>query len=385
MKTTHHNFRNVFLALATSVCAFSGAMAYDNYEQDILNSDPIDVNGYVHERAQVSDHELESVKNELRKQQQTITINKEKGKKYKELSRTTEKLADVTEEYIEERKESQETIDRFNKKIECLMQENKNDPECDKYVQRRDLPSDEVSLKHAAVQKSQAQADTELKGGDIKVLPFAGFSSIMSQNENLEAGVSAGVRVESNITNDFSVGVGFGYTSLETTDFANAFRGMYNSSYQFQRSYTNYYNGGREVEYSNMAFELYSKYFITKTERFRPYVGAGLSYNRSSMSYLDNRSQQIPYQNGMNTYQAQFGNEEVTSGHIKAQIIGGSEIYFTKNIGLNIELQYSRGLGGNLSSESAMTGPDQRRLEALNDELIEANMFSAFAGMLITF
>ena len=80
-----------------------------------------------------------------------------------------------------------------------------------------------------------------------------------------------------------------------------------------------------------------------------------------------------------------FGDEEVISSHVKAQLVGGSEVIFTKNIGMNLELQYARGLGGNLSSESATSGPDQRRLEELNNELISANMFSVFAGMLFQF
>ena len=66
---------------------FSGAMAND---EEYLNSDPIDINGYVQE-APVSDRELETVKNELRKQQNAIKVNKEKSKTYSKLSRSTEK------------------------------------------------------------------------------------------------------------------------------------------------------------------------------------------------------------------------------------------------------------------------------------------------------
>lgn len=375
--------RRVALALLGAVCTFAGAMGPAlAYEDSILNSDPIDINGYVKE-APVSDHELETVKNELRKQQQAIKINKEKGRKYKELSRTTEKLADVTEDLIDERKESQQTIDKYNKKIDCLMKESSNDPDCDEYVKRG---KDEVSTGQAAIAKSKAEVKPERHeiSNAIKVLPYSGLTSINSENEELEANISAGIRVESNILPKLSVGLGLSYGSMKTTDFANAYRGYYQSGWNYD-DYTSAYAGGREVEYTNLGFELYSKYFIAETSRFRPYVGGGVSYNRSSMNYLDNTNQSYTYPNGMQQNVARFGDEEVISSHVKAHLVGGSEISFTKNIGLNLELQYARGLGSNLSSESAQNGPDQRRLEALNNELIEANMFSVFAGMLVVF
>ena len=54
---------------------------------------------------------------------------------------------------------------------------------------------------------------------------------------------------------------------------------------------------------------------------------------------------------------------------------------------MNLELQYARGLGGNFGSDNAdiNNAPDQDRLQALSDELIEANLFSVFAGVLVLF
>ena len=107
----------LILGLSVISSSFVGAFANDS----VLNSDPIDINGYVSE-APVSDNELEKVRGELRRQKQTIQINKEKSKKYKELGRTTEKLADVTESMIEERSEATSTIDRYNKKIDVFIE-----------------------------------------------------------------------------------------------------------------------------------------------------------------------------------------------------------------------------------------------------------------------
>lgn len=372
MKATTSKFSKAILGLAVLSSTFAGAIADDA----VLNSDPININGYV-QQAPATDHELETVKNELRKQKQAIQVNKEKSKKYQELGRTTEKLADVTEDMIEERKESQVTIDKFNKKIECMMQENPG-KDCAEYVKTK---SDAVSTQMAAPAKTEAKIETGAAGfGDvIKVLPYAGVTSIQSKNENLEANIAAGLRVESDVSSRFSIGLGFNYTSLKTTDYANGYAG-YTSDYY--RGYTSAYGAGREINYSNMNFDIYSKFFITKTTRFRPYVGAGIAYNRTNMKYTDNRNYNYTY--GPNNYN--FGDEELTSNNISARLMGGSEILFTKNIGLNLELQYSRGLGSGFgNTEKVAESPDFRRLRDLNKEINEANIFSVFTGVLVLF
>lgn len=373
MKTKKATAFKFLLGLAVISSSFVGAIANDA----VLNSDPIDINGYVSEPP-ATDHELEKVKNELRVQRNAIKINKEKSKTYEKLGRSTEKLAEVTEEMIEERKESQDTIAKYNKKIECLMQEDPGS-DCDEYVKRKE---DKVSMGMAAPQKVEANVETNAEpqlGDTIKILPYFGVVSIQSENEDLEANLSAGLKVESDITSRFSVGLGFNYMTLKTTDFQNGFAGYTPS---FQRGYSQAYGAGREIEYTNMNFDMYSKYFITKTSRFRPYIGAGIAYNRTSAKYAQNNT--INLQNGLNSYQ--FGDEEITANNISARLMGGSEILFTKNIGMNLELQYNKGLGDSFGNqEQRVESPDQRRLRELTDEINNAHIFSMYAGVLVLF
>jgi opacity protein-like surface antigen len=358
----------------TSVATFSGAMAND---EQYLQSDPIDINGYVKE-APVTDHELETVNNELRKQTTAIKVNKQKAKKYGQLSRSTEKLADATEEMIEERKESQVTIDKFNKKIDCMMAEGQKEG-CDEY--QKQPVQDEVRVAQAApVVQTQVEAPStgENFGEAIKVLPYAGLTTFMTETDNLEAGIAAGIRVETNVNKRFSIGMGFKYTTMKTTDYSNG-----NIASGYQDYYSAYY-GGREIEYSNMNFDIYSKFFIVNNNRFRPYIGAGIGYNRSSMSYTNNNSAGS-YQS-YNNYQ--FGNEEVNASHINAELLVGSEVIFSKSIGMNLELAYNKGMGSNLSSESGINSyqaPDQQRLEDLSNDLTEADIVSLNASLLIQF
>lgn len=380
MVSAKKKLAHVLTTLMIVSACFSSAYAND---ERYLESDPININGYVRDEVPVSDAELENVKNELNKQKSAIIINKEKKKKYNQLSRSTEKLADVTEEMIEERKESQETIDKFNKKIDCLMAEGKK-PGCEEYAK-----GDSVKVTQAAP-KVEATTNKEYDfGQEIKILPYTGLTTFMSDNENLEAGMVAGVRAESNVSPRFSVGIAFNYTNLKTTDFGS--NGLTDPGYI--NWYTSFYQG-REIQLRNMKFDLYSKFFFVDTQRFRPYVGAGVGYNRTTINYSDNRSagnfcSPSIYNNcagAFNNYQ--YGNEEVATSNMSVDLMLGSEIRFTESIGANLEFNYTTALGSNLSSENslqAFKAPDQRRLEDLSDELRDAHIMSLFAGMMIFF
>jgi hypothetical protein len=382
MKTNRGKLAATFLGMAMTVATFSGAMANNGA---VLNSDPININGYVTEEENVSDAELENVKSELRKQKTAIVVNKQKKKKYGELSRSTEKLADVTEDMIEERKESQVTIDKFNKKIDCLMAEGQKEG-CEEYVK---APKEDIlNVQQAApiapqVVEAPIQVPTtgDKFGSTIKVLPYSGLTTLMSDNESLEAGLVGGIKIETNANDRFSIGIGFNYTSLSTQDYGGS--NYMNSGYV---DYYNSYYGGREMEYKNMNFDIYSKFFIIKNDRFRPFVGAGIGYNRTTMAYADNNQASSSY--GGQYYGYNFGSEEVITSNVNIELMIGSEIKFTESIGANIELNYSRSLGGNLSSEKGVNpylAPDQQRLEDLSEELGESNIVSLFAGMLIEF
>ncbi|MCT4640678.1 MAG: hypothetical protein N4A33_00170 [Bacteriovoracaceae bacterium] len=363
MKTCN-KFTKSILSLAVVATTFASAYA----NEAILNSDPIDVTGYVKE-VPATDHELETVKNELRKQKQAIQVNKEKAKSYEKLGRSTEKLADVTEDMIEERKESQATIDKYNKKIECLMAQ---DPgaDCDEYVK-----TDKVSTA-AAAPTVVAPVESSTIGAfeAIKVLPYVGMSSFQSENEQLEANIAAGVRAESDITSRISVGVGFKYTSMQTLDSANYFGNNFGVGY-----WNTFGNQGREIDYTNLNFDINGKFFITKANRLRPYVGAALAYNRTTMKYNDN-------QNWNGNIYGNFGDEQLTTGNISASLLLGSEVVFTKSIGMNLEFGYSKGLGSSFNTQrNAAQSPDMIRLQNLNEELADAHQFSVNAGMIIYF
>lgn len=362
------------LALALMVgMSFGQVMALA--EDDVLNSAPINVDGYLHDNRPVTDGELEGIRSELGKQKNMTQLNKEKAKELGKLSGQTEKLLDSQDEYIDGKIESQKAIKEFNKKtaenekkLKCLLEES-TAPECAKWVKKSALVEDHVSTGQAARAGKIEAAAPAVDGPrnafeEIKLLPYAGVTNFQGEAEKLETEFAGGVRIESNVTERFSMGVGVNMSRFGTRDF-------------YLREFG---APTREIQYDSMGVELYGKFFLTRGERFRPYIGAGIGYSRMNLEYKDAGFTQFG-----------FGQkEDLSTSFATGSLSAGTEILITRSIGLNVEFQYARGFGANSSG----TGVDplnpngslyQRRLQELGDEIIQSNAMSIFAGVLVVF
>ena len=372
----------------------SFATAYAQNEEQVLNSDPINVDGYLADKP-VTDGELEQIRNELHKQKTGTQLNKEKARDLGKLTQQTDKLLESQDEYIDQKIESTKAIKQFNKeyeknqrKLECIMEELKS-KDCEKYKHLYGGTKEEKEELVQEIQTTQAAAvapliETEVSTAPtifekIKLLGFAGATSYNGKTEQVEAELALGLRLESNINSRFSIGIGFNYNQLKTQDFAN---NTYNNQPWYNQGYAGAYGAGREIKYSSMGLDLYGKFFVTNGNRFRPYVGAGLGYNRASMAYTQNQNY-APMGYGYN-----FGNEEYKTSFASGTLMAGSEIMINQTFGVNLEAAYSTGLGSSLSSENAknpFNSPDQRRLQQLGDEIINANALSIFVGGVVIF
>lgn len=379
-------FVNKTLALAVLVSA-SGAVWAQSADDQVLNSAPIDVDGYLHEKP-VTDGELETIKQEYGKQKTMTTLNKEKSKELGKLSGQTEKLLDSQDEYIDSKIESQKAIKEFNqksaeneKKLRCLMEESTS-KECEKYVKnRRQEPevADVVTTAAAAPVVTApapiSQPDLSRPFEEIKFIAGAGVTNFQGQSEKLETSFAGALRMESNVNERLSIGVGLNYAQFSTQDYGGNYNNMVYGS-----GYYNAYGSAREIGYKSMGLDLYGKLFITRGERFRPYVGGGLGYNRMTLNYNDNSS----FNGG---YGYNFGDESLTSSYATGKIMGGTEVLITRTIGLNLELSYARGFGsGNTNNGvNPYNAPDQQRLQDLSKDIINANALSIFGGLIVVF
>jgi Outer membrane protein beta-barrel domain len=375
--------------LAVLALTLSFATAFAQSEERVLNSDPINVDGYLQEQRPVTDGELESIRGELTKQKMGTQLNKEKSKDLGKLSQQTEKLLESQDEYIDSKIESTKAIQEFNKKHEenqkklrCILEESAS-AECDPYKNKYGRNKKEVVQEITSGQASPVVSQTEASsfgGGNffetIKLLPYVGATNYNGKVEQLESELAGGIRLESNVNGRFSMGIGINMAQLKTNDFANGFN---NNQYQGYQQY--YGTAGREIQYRQMGLDLYGKFFITRGERFRPYIGAGLGYNRASMRYTQNNSM-------VNQNAYQFGSEEYNQSFASGSLSMGSEIMITRGFGLNLEIAYATGLGSSMTSQNAknpFSSPDQGRLKDLGDEIINSNQLSIFAGAVVVF
>lgn len=104
--------------------------------EQTVNSEPINIDGYIKKEEPIQDQELVQIQSEINRQKKEVVLNKEKAKHYNELSKSVEVLTETTEEMLEEKRAAQQQIAEYNAKVECLQQENPG-RECDKYVKRR--------------------------------------------------------------------------------------------------------------------------------------------------------------------------------------------------------------------------------------------------------
>jgi opacity protein-like surface antigen len=358
--------------------------------EQVLNSDPINVDGYLQDRP-VTDGELEEIRNELKKQKMGTQLNKEKAKDLGKLTQQTEKLLESQDEYIDQKIESTQAIKEFNKKHEenqkklrCIVEE-LNTAECEPYrkmsKKQRDEVVQEIKLSQAApvVTAPAPMAPMSLGAFEaIKLLPYAGGTSYNSEAEQLDAELAMGLRIESNINSRFSLGIGLNFTQLKTEDFANP--GFNYGPWYYQQ----FGLRGREMQYREMGLDLYGKFFITQGERFRPYLGAGLGLSRANLRYTSNEN----FNHGGFGNMYSFGDENFRTSFLSGRIMGGSEIMVTRNFGFNIEASYATGLGSGFAKQDAknpFNSPDQARLRQLGNEIINANALSIFAGAVVVF
>lgn len=360
----------------------SGKVANEG-ERTIISSSSIQSDDYSDD---VEDAQLNEFKSEYQNYKTQTKLSKKKAKILSKVAGQVEKFSDAQEEFIEGAVERQKAINEFAKrkkknetKLKCIM-ENANTEECHKLLKKHaSTPVEQsVGLTQAAPMRSQISHSQVNQGPfeKIKLLPFAGATSFNGKVEQLETQLTAGLKVESDISSRYALGLGVKYDHLKTTDYANNLSYMnlgYNSVFGRQ---------GREIQYRSFGLDVYGKFFITNTNRFRPFVGAALGYNRATLKYNNNNA----YYDQLNALY--YGSEEFNTSFVTGALSAGSEVKISANFGLLLEGVYSTGLGRSITSRSSRNGgnsPDQTRLRDLGDEMINSNALSMFFAGVFTF
>jgi outer membrane protein W len=242
--------------------------------------------------------------------------------------------------------------------------------------------SDQVGTTTAAVQKVETKVE-EVKGPEYKnsITPFFGVANIKGELVDFESKISTGVQVEAMVNENFSVGGVFNYITLDVTDLGSS-SFVPQSQFFYTPSYFNFYgNEGREMKYNQLSLGVIGKYYIVADSKVRPYVGAGVDYNRTSLKYLDE-------QNNVQFGQVRLGEEEYNSSYVSGSIMAGTQIIFTDRFGINAEVAYKKGFSSGYDSSTDQGGffnPDQAALEAIGQDIEESELFMINLGLVIRF
>ena len=241
---------------------------------------------------------------------------------------------------------------------------------------------DTVSNKQAATQKVEAPAPEPKAQKANKIVPTFGILNVKGTEVDFESKLNMGLSFETMVSSNFAAGFGLNYATMEIIDYNNA---QFSNNYyygNFNNSYNSFYgNNGREMSYDRLQMEVTGKYYFTVENKIRPFLSAGLSYNRSGLEYNDD-GQGYSYQG------TQFGGEGYSSSYISATAMFGSEVVLSENFGAQLDFRYNKGLTGGFNSKSNTNGfqnPDQKRLEDIGQAIEEADFFSINAGIVFMF
>lgn len=350
MKTTSQKLQIMAMLIGFGLSTQGFAQTADILEDTdaVLNSDQIDIDGMYEQPRESAAQRIEKMRKQLEKKNEEMVSKKIEDMRIKEEQKLAKKLQKA-----------------FN---------GGNLGNVDEVSTAQAAPAQVVAVAPVVEEKK-----TEIKRN--KIIPVFGVTTFSGEQIEFESSFNAGLQAESLITDRISMGLGINYTSMKISDVANNFNNNYNYNFGY---YNNFGTNGREIDYSNIAIEANSKFFITDIDSsFRPYIGAALGYNRLSMSYnSDNGAQNF------NIGNQNFGQEAQRSSSISGSILGGMEASFTENIGVTLDLRYTRALTSGFAQDQGTTvqqSPDQLRLQNIGEAIEDANQISVGAGLVVRF
>ena len=316
---------------------------------NILNSEQINIDGSLQMEEKTSSEILEEArkKNEM----QNVKRIAKQIEKIKLPERQVKKITD---------KEAQKLTDRIN----GLFGEEEAEEKKDAVSNQMAAPVMQAAPVTPIIIEREVPvvAPPKKVENNIKMTPYFGMINILGDYIDFESKLSAGLTLESAVGKRFSVGAGFNYSTLDIKDISPAYQYIYPN--------------GRELTYQHYRFDVQSKLFLTVESRVRPFLGLGLSYNRANLQFEDE---------GVYADASPYGGEEFNSNYIAASGFLGTEIAFNDNVGLNLEVRYTKGLSNNFNVESLSQTTDQAVLDRLGKDIQKADFYSVNAGLQVAF
>ncbi|MBT3586068.1 MAG: outer membrane beta-barrel protein [Halobacteriovoraceae bacterium] len=248
---------------------------------------------------------------------------------------------------------------------------------------------DRIKWQQSAAQKLTTTAAKEKSKliKRIKVIPYAGVANFSAENESYEAKINTGVNVELELSPRLAVGAGVDYSALDREDTLSAVQAPLNGFQQI--------NQVEEFGYKRINLNVNAKYFFLQGKRIRPFVGAALGFNRSTVKF-DQKATEVANPFAFNPGTPNQLNE-VNSSNMTGSAIIGAEMALNKSIGVNLNLKYTKALSNGYQEHSEVVSKttadgfsrnlnyDEQRLNKVGFELEDASVASINAGLIIRF
>lgn len=240
---------------------------------------------------------------------------------------------------------------------------------------------DTVDTVQAAPQRIVAPMPEYKEENLYKVIPYAGGKVYNGEDvDSFNANVDTGVAFETMLSERISIGFRLGYTSMDFSD-TDTYLSSVNSSFYEDL----------EVNYKNLSVGVQSKFFFT-TSRFRPYIGLGAAFNRTTLELendITNNNGCYYYGNQYYCYNSQDDEDRKVSGtNFTGTAALGAEILFNETVGLNFEFSYTRAFNAAFNANGNSTNSSeqvQNFLKEHGENFDDADIAALNLGLVVKF
>jgi len=233
------------------------------------------------------------------------------------------------------------------------------------------------SSENTPVAKVEKNIDSH-KEGLVDLGLNVGVSNVSGGEVDLETSVTGKILVESKVKENILIGLGVGYTNITMRPLTDVLGSSYFSAYYGSGYYNVSGEYGPTIDYDQLDVSTSVKLLLGKSSKLKPYVGLSLLYSRFNM---DSNSGANYWGSGINSGSNVDGSFLSLSANI------GARLMFSEMIGMNLELGYTRGIGGILGNRSSVSliNPDAVILNDIANQIATSNIFGIQTGLIFSF
>ena len=200
------------------------------------------------------------------------------------------------------------------------------------------------------------------KPARFKVTPQFGVMKLKGDYLDYNSTISTGVALDYMLSNYFSIGFNFTYSLFE----------LYEGDYAYNNN---------DMDLKTYDFGIFTKFFLIPSGVVRPFIGTGISYIHNEMQNADD---------AYNSYDRYNYDKSYGFGTVAGTVVVGSEVRFSRNVGLVIDGRYMQNFASGLnrsydSYNNSVYSYVPNAIENVEYDLEDAYSLSVNAGLIISF